>query len=214
MTTAIAGGLLVVVEGIDGAGKSSVLRRLSDFANGAGLEVVQSREPTDGPWGKEIRASASRGRLPLDEELDLFVRDRRQHVAELINPALARGALVLLDRYYLSTAAYQGARGADPEAVLRLNEAFAPAPHLVLLLDCEPVRSLERICARGDVPDAFEKLEALEAVRRIFLSIRRPFIRVVDAGQSAEAVAEESCEAVRRMLVAAGWRGAGTTVEA
>ncbi len=182
-------GLLVVVEGVDGAGKSTVLRDLSEHCRSRGLAVTVSREPTDGPHGRRLRASATEGRLALEAELDLFVRDRRDHVHSLIQPALNRGEVVLLDRYYLSTAAYQGARGADPEAVLALNESFAPVPDLVLLLDLDPLISLERIQARGGGTDAFERLEALEAVRRIFLSIQRPFIRLIDASGPGDRVA-------------------------
>ena len=198
--TATGRGLLVVLEGIDGVGKSSALIAIREACEGGGRELVFSREPTDGPWGRRLRQSATTGRLSLEEELDLFVRDRRQHVEELVRPALDRGALVLLDRYYFSTAAYQGARGADPEAVLALNESFAPVPDLVLLLDCDPRVSLERVRRRGAPVDAFEKLEELEAVRNIFLSLRRPFIRRVDAGRPSGEVAGECGEAVRALL--------------
>lgn len=192
------GGFLVAVEGIDGAGKSSVLRNLAQFGGQLGWEIVQSREPTLGPWGRRLRESAREGRLSLEEELDLFVKDRREHVEAVIAPGLARGAMVLLDRYYLSTAAYQGARGADPEAVLALNEAFAPQPHLALLLDLSPDVSLQRVRSRGVAPDAFETLEQLQAVRSIFTALDRPFIKTVDANRSAELVAEEC-----RSLIAA-----------
>jgi len=191
MKQKIPGGLLVVVEGVDGSGKSSVLKRLVAHCETLPVEVVQSREPTDGPFGKRLRESALSGRFSMEEELDLFIADRLQHVAEVIAPALDRGALVLLDRYYFSTAAYQGARGADPAAVLALNEAFAPQPDLVLLLDCPPVQTLERIKARGGGVDAFEKLEELEAVQRIFLSINRPFLRRIDASLCEETVGNQ-----------------------
>jgi dTMP kinase len=193
-------GLLVVLEGIDGVGKSSALRAVRAASEGSGRELVSSREPTDGPWGRRLRKSATLGRLSPEEELELFVRDRRQHVEELLQPALARGALLLLDRYYFSTAAYQGARGADPEAVLSLNEAFAPVPDLVLLLDCDPLVSLERVKMRGGAADEFEKLEELQAVRRIFLSLRRPFIRLIDASRPSEVVGAECGAAVSALL--------------
>ncbi len=193
-------GLLVVVEGVDGAGKSTVLKRLAAHCSQNWPEVVTSREPTTGPHGRRIRESAVSGRLPLEEELDLFLRDRREHVDTLIAPALSRGALVLLDRYYFSTAAYQGARGADPRSILAANEAFAPAPDLVLLLDCPPAVTLERIRSRGGGADAFEGLEALEAVRSIFLSLEHPSIRLVDATQSPEVVSEE-CTAFLEALL-------------
>jgi dTMP kinase len=182
-------GKLIVVEGVDGAGKSSLVRRIAErLRQECGVDVVLSREPTDGVHGAKVRASASTGRLPLAEELELFEADRQQHVDELIVPALERGKWVVLDRYYFSTAAYQGARGANPEEILSRNERFATAPDLVLLLDCAPEVSLERVRARGDVANQFERRDALERVRNIFLSIHRPFIRRIDASMSPDAV--------------------------
>ena len=183
-----APGWLVVVEGIDGAGKSTVLRSLAADCAERGLACVMSGEPTRGPWGIKLRQSMTEGRLSLDEELDLFLKDRAEHVAALIRPALAAGKVVLLDRYYLSTAAYQGARGADPGEILEANEKFAPQPDLVLLLDFDPAGGLERIRARGDAPNTFEEAEQLRAVRRIFLGLQRPFIRRVDASRLAQEV--------------------------
>jgi dTMP kinase len=108
--------------------------------------------------------------------------------------------VVLLDRYFISSAAYQGARGADPELVLRRNEEFAPAPDLVLLLDCDPEQTLQRVRARGDLADEFEKLDALRRVRELFLAIRRPYIRVIDASAGAEQVAEEAIGLLEPLL--------------
>jgi dTMP kinase len=187
-----ARGFLVVIEGVDGTGKSTLIRRLQAHCEGLGMGCVLSREPTNGVWGTRLRESARTGRLPLEEELELFLRDRKEHVDELILPALGEGKVVLLDRYFISSAAYQGARGADPEQVLRRNEEFAPAPDLVLLLDCDPEQTLQRVRARGDVADEFEKLDALRRVRALFLAIRRPYIRVIDAAVGAEQVAGEA----------------------
>jgi dTMP kinase len=181
-------GWLVVVEGIDGAGKSTVLRRLAEHCSLRRLPSVLSAEPTRGPWGMKLRRSMAEGRLSLDEELSLFLKDRAEHVENVIRPALAAGKTVLLDRYYISTAAYQGARGADPGAILRENERFAPKPDLVLLLDFDPEGGLGRVRARGDTPNTFEELEQLRTVRRIFLGLQRDFIRKVDASQSEEGV--------------------------
>jgi len=195
-----APGWLVVVEGIDGAGKSTVVRRLAGHCAARGLTCVTSAEPTRGPWGMKLRQSMSEGRLPLKDELGLFLKDRAEHVADLIRPALAAGSVVLLDRYYLSTAAYQGARGADPEAILEKNEEFAPKPDLVLLLDFDPGGGLDRIRARGDAPNTFEQADQLRAVRRIFLGIRRPFIRRVDASRAAGDVFAECREEFDRAV--------------
>ena len=121
-------GRLIVFEGIDGTGKSTHIGHLRKYLEEKGLEVVQSFEPTRGRWGRMLRDSAVTGRLSVEEEVALFLKDRREHVKMLIAPALARGAWVLLDRYYLSMMAYQGARGIDPEVIRAANEEFAPVP--------------------------------------------------------------------------------------
>ena len=183
-----APGWLVVVEGIDGAGKSTVVRSLAKQCTARGLACVTAAEPTRGPWGMKLRRSMTEGRLSLDEELGLFLKDRAEHVEEIIRPSLAAGKVVLLDRYYLSTAAYQGARGADPKMILEMNERFAPQPDLVLLLDFDPDGGLARIRERGDAPNTFEEAEQLRAVRKIFLGLERAFIRRVDASRSEQEV--------------------------
>lgn len=165
-----------------------MLRRLAAHCEARGLATVQSAEPTRGPWGMKLRESMAGARLPLAEELGLFIKDRQQHVRDLIAPSLQAGGVVLLDRYYFSTAAYQGARGADPPAVLAENERFAPVPDLVLLLDFDPAGGIGRIRARGDAPNSFEEVEQLRAVREIFLALRRECIRVVDASAAPEEV--------------------------
>lgn len=179
----MATGHLIAFEGIDGGGKSTQARHLAAALSERGYEVVLSREPTDGPAGQRIRASARTGRLPAAEELALFLEDRRQHVAETILPALGRGAVVILDRYYLSTVAYQGARGHDPGDLLALNEAFAPRPHRVVLLDMPPEAGVRRVQGRDTVTDSFEREEDLRRCREIFrwLAEVRPFVRVFDA---------------------------------
>lgn len=176
-------GLLAVVEGIDGSGKSTLVARLAEHCVKQGLECVVSREPTNGKWGSLLRQSAQGSRLQLAEELELFMKDRVEHVEQVINPALAAGKIVILDRYYFSTAAYQGARGADPEAILEANERFAPVPDLVLLLDVSPRVGGGRITHRGDKVDAFEEAEYQADVRRIYLSLDRRCIHLIDAAR-------------------------------
>ena len=193
-------GFLLVLEGIDGSGKSTLARQLAAWLRERGREVITSREPTDGPFGAALRQSAKTGRLSLEAELDLFLKDRAEHVAALISPALARGAIVILDRYYFSTAAYQGARGLDPQAIIDSNEKFAPVPDLVFLLDLDPTAGSARIHRRGDTLDDFEALDYQREVRRIFLSLDRPFIHRIDAARSAEAVFADCRELLEPLI--------------
>ena len=193
-------GFLLVLEGIDGTGKSTLARSLAAWLRESGREVVTSREPTDGPHGTALRQSAKTGRLALQDEFDLFLKDRAEHVAALIDPAIERGAVVILDRYYFSTAAYQGARGLDPRTIIEANEKFSPIPNLVLLLDLDPTVGATRITRRGDVLDDFEALDYQREVRRIFLSLKRPFIRRIDASQNVEAVFQEARAITKQIL--------------
>lgn len=172
--------MFIVIEGIDGTGKSTQVRKLGDWFTCAGRDVVLSREPTDGPWGKKVRESAATGRLDAATELEYFLNDRRQHVDELIQPSLAAGKVVILDRYYFSTMAYQGARGIDPAVIRRKNEAFAPVPDHLFILDLEVDAALQRINARGDTANEFEQRESLEACRRVFLGLAgEPFVHLI-----------------------------------
>jgi dTMP kinase len=182
-------GLFIVIEGIDGTGKSTQASRLGEWFEKQGREVVLSREPTDGPWGRKLRESAATGRLSPQDELEYFLNDRRQHVEEKIKPALAAGKVVILDRYYFSTMAYQGARGFDPAEIRRMNEEFAPVPDLLLILDLDVDAAHGRIGHRGDSANEFEKKESLERCREIFLSLENEaFTRVVDSSGTLEEV--------------------------
>ncbi|MCX6847005.1 MAG: dTMP kinase [Verrucomicrobia bacterium] len=182
-------GIFIVIEGIDGTGKSTQSKRLAEWFRSRGREVVLSREPTDGPWGKKLRESATTGRLSAEEELEFFLNDRRDHVEMRIKPALAEGKVVILDRYYFSTMAYQGARGFDPAEIRLRNEAFAPQPDLLLILDLSIESAHGRIGARGDTANEFEQRDTLSRCREIFLSLLdEPFACVIDAEPSLNVV--------------------------
>lgn len=193
-------GILVAIEGIDGAGKTTQVRLLERGLVAAGIEYIATKEPTQGPWGQKIRASAVHGRLPAEEELDAFVNDRREHVDSLIEPSLQAGKVVVVDRYYFSTVAYQGARGLDPAYLLQRN-AFAPSPQVLIILDIEPAIGLQRIQQRGDRADLFEREEELAKVRQIFRAMTVPNLHILDGSSPPE----ELAETIGR-LVAEAWQ--------
>ncbi len=182
-------GLLIAFEGIDGTGKSTQLTHLGKHLEEKGCQVVMTFEPSDGPYGKQIRELfVNRKNVSPEEELELFIQDRRQHVNEVIEPALAAGKIVLTDRYYFSTVAYQGAAGCDPETIFAKNN-FAPEPDMVVLLTIEAKQSLERIRQlRGETPNDFEQEEQLTQVAALFSSFTHPFIKRVDASKSFDDV--------------------------
>ncbi len=192
-------GIIIAIEGIDGTGKSTQARRLAEWFAAQGREVELSHEPTDGPWGRKLRESAATGRLSPQDELDYFLKDRAQHVAERIAPALAAGKVVILDRYYFSSMAYQGCRGFDPAEIRRLNEAIAPVPDLLLVLDVEVDVGLSRIRARGDTANEFEKRDSLQRCREIFLSLKdESFVRIIPSDATLDEVASRIQQAVRQ----------------
>lgn len=162
-------GRLVVFEGIDGAGKSTQARALIRKLRARGRAVSSFREPSRGRYGRAIRAAArTAGSLTPEEELDLFVKDRRENVERNLIPALRAGRIVVLDRYYFSTMAYQGAKGIDPGRIRRVNEKFAPKPDLVIVLDMDATGGLARIAGRKSRDLLFEREDYLRRVRRLF----------------------------------------------
>lgn len=188
MRCPIPGGFLIAIEGIDGAGKTTQAHMLAQLCEAHDLMHSRSKEPTRGKFGSILRESALTGRLSLEEELDLFLKDRREHVASLINPALERNEIVILDRYYFSTAAYQGARGAIPDEVIRENLKFAPEPDLLIILDVPPEIGRARIRERGDEPNAFEDAASLQRARDIFNALELDYVRRIDAKTGPEII--------------------------
>ena len=198
-------GFLIVFEGIDGTGKTTQAEMLAEHIESLGGNALRSREPTHGPWGRRLRDSAISGRLAADEEVDLFIKDRRQHVEKVVAPALADGAFVIIDRYFLSTAAYQGARGLNPEEIMRANEAFAPTPDIAFLLELSPTHGRHRVRKRGDGDgDLFEVEEQLGHVAEIFTSLERDYIVRIDADRDVASVHSDIVAALKAHPRSAG----------
>ena len=166
---------LIAFEGVEGAGKSTQLRALATALRDRGLTVVETREPGGTALGVELRRLLMHHPDPAPApvtELLMYLADRAQHLAEVVRPALAAGAVVLTDRFSASTIAYQGyARRLDVETVVRLDALVRQdiEPVLTLLLDCPVPLGLRR--ARGD--DRFHREEETfhERVRAGFLRL-------------------------------------------
>jgi dTMP kinase len=194
-------GLFIVFEGVDGSGKTTQVRLLAERLQGAGYEVVCLKEPTEGPWGQKLRQLAQHGRqeIPPATELEWFLQDRREDVEHNIQPALARGQIVVLDRYYFSTIAYQGALQLDPEEIRARNEAFAPPPDLVFLLHLPAAQGWQRVRQRGTLSH-FERLDYLERVAAIFAAMDFPYLRRIDASTDPLTVQEHIWQEVAALL--------------
>jgi len=195
-------GYLIALEGVDGTGKSTQCGLLADYLESTGYPVVRLREPTQGVWGQKIRKILTEGRRDVtpEEELQYFINDRKEDVAQNIAPALEQGKVVLIDRYYYSTAAYQGALGFDPQQIIKDNEAFAPRPDLLLIFEGSLDESLRRIEQGRDSFSSFEKRDYLEKVRKIFDTFTGDHIRRINSDLPVEEVQQVLRQEVNALL--------------
>jgi len=193
-------GFLIAFEGIDGTGKSTQLQLLAEFLTARGCEVLVTREPTDGVYGQRIRKLyTDRSRCTPEEELELFILDRKEHVKNVIIPQLNEGNVVITDRYYYSTAAYQGVTDKDIQEIFKKN-SFAPTPDLVVLLTMAPEVSIARIQeGRGENLNDFEQLDQLRFVAANFASFTESCIKRVSASREILQVQAE----IRRIVMEA-----------
>lgn len=164
--------MFITLEGPEGAGKTTQLRALADYLRGCGYDVVTTREPGGTPIGDQIRHvlhdTANVAMSPTAEVL-LYAASRAQLVAEVIQPALAAGRVVLCDRYADSTMAYQGyGRGLDRDALAALTAVATGGlrPDLTLLLDLDVARGLARRRDEGEEMNRLD-LETIEFHRRV-----------------------------------------------
>jgi dTMP kinase len=171
-----ARGIFVTLEGPDGSGKSSLLPRLADALRERGFDVVTTREPGSTPLGERIRSLVldTMPRIDRTGRADalLFAAARAQHVAEVIGPALARGALVVCDRYADSSLAYQGVGSGVPLDELRAVQHFATGglvPDLTILLDLPVEVGLARKSDEITRFEAYQDRAYHERVRQAFL---------------------------------------------
>ena len=195
-------GFLIVFEGIDGTGKSTQCELLAKSLIERDILNIALAEPTRGTWGIKVRRLLSEGRQGISpqEELSWFVNDRKEDIELNIMPALQDNKVVLMDRYYFSTAAYQGALGLDPEQIRLENETFAPIPDRVLIFLTSPETCLERIESSRDQKSAFEKLDYLQNVQEIFKSFSGPNIRFIDSVGSVSEVHEKVLSSIEDLF--------------
>lgn len=161
-------GRLIVLEGLDGAGTTTQAKRLVGYLTEQGMAAHQTREPSDGPIGKLIRQMLTGGHAIDEQKIAqstfglLFAADRLDHIQREIEPQLAKGALVVSDRYYHSSLAYQGT-GADRDWITQLNSR-ARVPDLTIFLQVRPEVAAARRAAAGRVQELFEDIEMQEQV--------------------------------------------------
>ncbi len=200
-------GILVAIEGIDGAGKTTQSKILCERLKKADYSVVLLHEPTNGKYGEKIRDLAKNGRNKTtpEEEMNLFFEDRKEDVEINIKPNLKNKSIVIMDRYYFSSVAYQGARGLNPDYVEKKNEEIAPLPDVLIILDITPQITVKRIIAtRKDGPNHFEQSKCLETVRELFNSqfAKRNYAKIIDGNgnHSAEEISKRIWDIVKPII--------------
>jgi dTMP kinase len=191
-------GRFIIIEGIDGTGKSTLVKLLAEALAARGRDVLLTHEPTDLPSGKLIleRLSTRGFKATPHEWLGMFVTDRRMNIDTIVKPALKQGKDVIQDRSMYSTLVYQGAMGVPEAEILKRHEGWHPKPDLLVILDIAPRFGLARtrrrsmgmgqrwvkqegqkyMFADGDAPQSTEKLHFLQEIRRRYGRIRGDFV--------------------------------------
>ena len=191
-------GLFIVIDGIDGSGKSEIVKMLHDylFSKHKKYRILTTREPTNGRYGKEIREMLKQEKDPKSsgkKMIELFVKDRQEHLKTTIEPFLRKSDenelnIVLCDRYYYSTIAFQGAQGLEIKGLIEKNKLFRK-PDIAFVLDVKPSIALERIAYRKR--EKFEQLEFMKKIRANFLKLPKLLsdnIKVIDASKPLKSV--------------------------
>lgn len=203
-------GLFIVVDGIDGSGKSEIVKMLHNylFSKHKKYRILTTREPTNGSYGKQIRQMLMEEKDPLSNSkklMELFVKDRKEHLKNTIEPFLNRSNehelnIVLCDRYYYSTIAFQSAQGLDVQEIISKNKTFKK-PDIAFILDVEPSLALERIGYRKK--EKFEQLDFMKKIRQNFLKLPKLLddnIKIIDSTRTLNDVFESIRKEVDKIL--------------
>ncbi len=203
-------GVFIVLEGIDGAGKSTVCRGAAEALGARGLDVVVTAEPTREGIGAFIR-SGDAGRISQRTESLLFVADRNDHTERILRK-VGSGSAVICDRYFASTVAYQSAGldgdSTDRDWLIQINSDFIDRPDVTILLDIDPEAGLGRVDRRGEAPSKFEELAFLRQVRGNYLRLAEEYgFRVVDASRPPDQVLSDVMAIIDEVVGNASFRG-------
>ncbi len=191
------------MEGVDGSGKSTVCRRVAETLRSEGRRVETTAEPTSEGIGAFIRSGAA-GRISQRAESLLFVADRYEHT-DAIEEKVSEGAVVICDRYYASTIAYQSAKldgdSADIGWLKGLCEPFVQRPDVVILLDVDPEVSMARVESRGEEESKFECIRFQKQVRERYLDLAGEYgFEVVDASRPEDEVFGDVMRIIREVV--------------
>ncbi len=173
-------GKFIVVEGLDGSGKSAQIELLINYLKEKGKDVIETREPTmESEAGRKIKQALKKEIIINPLELQgLYVQDRKEHLENKVVPALIAGKFVVSSRYAFSTFAYGYSDGLNVDELVGMNKNFL-LPDLTIIIDVKPESCIERIEGRGTPKELFEKKEKLEKVNVIYKKIPVMFENVI-----------------------------------
>lgn len=190
----------IAFEGIDGSGKTTQVIFLCDMLPKHYITPVRLSEPTYGEYGTKVRKHIRKGdQISVETQRELFTHDRREHVRWKINPLLQfvrknDSFLIIQDRCYLSAPAYQADTEADMIVLLQEQQAFAPKPDIIFLLDLPARVAAERLAERGIGKGLFEKPDFLERARERYLFLANEGserVEVLDSTEPTEQISEK-----------------------
>lgn len=184
-------GKLIVIEGIDGSGKSTCAKNLAEKLNSINIKTIYTFEPTHSHYGAKLRDGMLSEDLDTEEELLLFVKDRKEHIEYMIKPALEEGYFIILDRYFYSSIAYQGAKGIDINRIINMHKDFIIKPDIVFIFHLPIDIALNRIISKRGIADRFENETYLKKVDKIFHSFNEPFIYHIDTDKDIKIINDE-----------------------
>ena len=184
-------GKLIVIEGIDGSGKSTCAKNLAEKLNSINIKTIYTFEPTHSHYGAKLRDGMLSEDLDAEEELLLFVKDRKEHIEYMIKPALEEGYFIILDRYFYSSIAYQGAKGIDINLIINMHKDFIIKPDIVFIFHLPIDIALNRIISKRGIADRFENETYLKKVDKIFHSFNEPFIYHIDTDKDIKIINDE-----------------------
>lgn len=205
----IAQGFLLVLEGVDGSGKTTLMERLVIVLRAKGYDVLATKEPGGTPFGKEIRhlVQHSPTKLVPEAEFLLFAADRAHHIKTVIQPALSKGMIVISDRMADSSMAYQGyGRALDRSMIASVNTWVMQGvePDLILYVKVDWHIAWERIYKRGETLTKFEqeKKDFFERVAAGFDEIfaHKPNGSILDGAQDQDTLFEQALEVIEKRL--------------
>ena len=195
-------GKFIVIEGLDGSGKSTQADLLANFLSEKGKEYILKNEPTtESKAGRKIKQALKKEIKVEPLELQkLYVQDRTEHLANKIIPALKEGKYVVCSRYAFSTVAYGHANGLDAQYLMKLNDHFL-LPDATIVIDVSVAECIKRIEKRGGGKELFEKKERLKRANEIYKKLHTLYenVTLVDGSKSPEKVFGEVKEIVNNL---------------